>query len=98
MFMKQCVQVSVPDIDIYITLHIIYLEVIMKRTIISIFILLTLSFGSISNIKRLQWIDPYGREPMKHSKWHKQYVDQKEPTKIVKVYCAKWVFIVQFTH
>jgi hypothetical protein len=58
----------------------------MKRMIISIFILLTLSFGSISNIKRLQWIDPYGREPMKHSKWHKQYVDQKEPTKIVKVY------------
>ncbi|MCK4250755.1 hypothetical protein KAX97_04880, partial [candidate division WOR-3 bacterium] len=58
----------------------------MKRMIISIFILLTLSFGSISNIKRLQWIDPYGREPMKHSKWHREHVDQKEPTKIDKVY------------
>lgn len=73
-------------IDIYITLHIIYLEVIVKRIVISIFIFLTLTFGSINNIKRLEWIDPYGRKPMKHSKWHKEHVDQKEPTKIDKVY------------
>lgn len=58
----------------------------MKRIVISIFIFLTLTFGSINNIKRLEWIDPYGRKPMKHSKWHKEHVDQKEPTKIDKVY------------
>ncbi|GAJ07241.1 unnamed protein product, partial [marine sediment metagenome] len=59
---------------------------LIQFRVISIFIFLTLTFGSINNIKRLEWIDPYGRKPMKHSKWHKEHVDQKEPTKIDKVY------------
>lgn len=58
----------------------------MKQTIISLFIILTLSFGKVGGVKRLQWIDPYTREPITYSEWSKEHIDQSKPTKISKVY------------
>ncbi len=33
-------------------------------------------------IKKLDWVDPYGRQPTDYSKWSEEHVDHIEPTKI----------------
>jgi len=47
---------------------------------------LVFSFGAITNVKKLQWIDPYGRKPLAHSVWCKGLGIQEGETRIGKIY------------
>lgn len=58
----------------------------MKQIIVSMIILTTLTYARVVGIKKLQWLDPYGREPTGYKQWHNLYVDKSEITKIGNVY------------
>jgi hypothetical protein len=47
----------------------------MQRIVLPFFLLGTFLFGSITGVKQLQWIDPYGREPMGYAQWVEKNID-----------------------
>ncbi len=57
----------------------------MKKIFFSLLIISTL-FANIREFKRLQWIDAYGRKPIKYSTWKKRCIDTGQETHIGKVY------------
>ncbi|MBN2620093.1 hypothetical protein JXB22_03300, partial [candidate division WOR-3 bacterium] len=47
----------------------------MQRIILPCLFLGSFLFGSIAGVKQLQWIDPYGREPMRYAPWAEKNTD-----------------------
>jgi len=58
----------------------------MKKVLILISLLFTLTSAKVSGVKRLQWLDPYGRQPEMYQAWVMKYYSGKGQTKIASVY------------
>ncbi len=58
----------------------------MKFILVSLITMSTLFSAKITDVKKLHWIDPYGREPIKYSQWCAEHVDCSEATQIGTVY------------
>ena len=57
----------------------------MKRIFLGIFIISMLS-ANIAEVKRLQWIDPYGRNPTRYGEWKRGRIQSSITTHIGTVY------------
>jgi hypothetical protein len=58
----------------------------MKKLFLFFLLMITSLFAHIEEIKELQYIDPYGRQPTKYSEWCKKHLDRAQSTRIGKVF------------
>ncbi|GAG93477.1 unnamed protein product, partial [marine sediment metagenome] len=58
----------------------------MKKFFIIFLLCSTFSFADVTGISRLQWFDPYGRQPIKYTEWSTHHIDKTAATHIGIVY------------
>ncbi|UCG92118.1 MAG: hypothetical protein JSV97_13880 [candidate division WOR-3 bacterium] len=58
----------------------------MKETLVIFLLCSAFSFSSITGIKRLEWIDPLGRQSTSYRAWSAKHLDRTHPTHIGRVY------------
>jgi hypothetical protein len=62
------------------------MEARMKLIIYLLFALEGLSIAKVTGIKKLEWIDPYGRQPVLYTTWESKNVPSGVETKIANIY------------
>ncbi len=58
----------------------------MRKFVAIFFILISAGQGKVSGVKRLEWLDPYGRKPLLYKAWYQKNVAGKGMTIIKKIY------------
>jgi hypothetical protein len=58
----------------------------MKLTVIIFLTCSILGFADMAGVEKLQWIDPYGRQPITYTEWSTKHIDRTTPSHIALVY------------